>query len=115
MHPLLESDVIECPHKGKVILQTNNHNAFKINNCNVIVESDLINAKILGCSYTTLGIPTPCTCISNIPKSCVSNLLKINDKGVILAENIGMILTDKGFPLILNNKPKSSDFLTLQS
>ncbi|WP_245945928.1 hypothetical protein [Helicobacter didelphidarum] len=109
MHPLLESDSLECPHKGKVILQSSNKELFEVNNDGLIVESDLLNASIIGCSNTIAGFPTPCSCIATIPKPCISTLLEIEGEGVILIDNISLILTDKGFPLMLNGEAKAKD------
>ena len=41
LHPLLESDKLECIHKGKVLLQSSISNLLSINNAGAITLQDL--------------------------------------------------------------------------
>lgn len=111
-HPLLESDVLTCPHNGVVQLKSLCGDLLEVEGAGVITESDLLNSPIIGCTKTTAGIPTPCTLVTMIPLSAISSLLEVNDSGVILQSQIPTIKTDKGFPLTLTNKtPNNIVFL----
>lgn len=103
-NPLLESDILTCPHKGIVQLKSLCGNLLEVEGVGVITESDLLHSPIIGCTKTTAGIPTPCTQVSTIPPNAISLILEVNGSGVILQSQIQTILTDKGFPLALQNK-----------
>lgn len=103
-NPLLESDILTCPHKGIVQLKSLCGNLLEVEGVGVITESDLLHSPIIGCTKITAGIPTPCTQVSTIPPNAISLILEVNGSGVILQSQIPTILTDKGFPLALQNK-----------
>lgn len=113
-HPLLDTDICECPHKGRVILQSSTKDAFEVENAGVITMSDLKNASIVGCTNNIAGVPNPCASIVNIPDSALSSLLQIQDEKIILAESISSITTDKGFPLILQGSPKATNIIEIE-
>lgn len=103
-NPLLESDILTCPHKGIVQLKSICGNLLEVEGVGVITESDLLHSPIIGCTNNIAGIPTPCTQVSTIPPNAISSILEVNGSGVILQSQIPTILTDKGFPLTLQNK-----------
>ncbi len=113
-HPLLEIDNVECPHKGKVMLDSSNKDLLKVDNAGVVTIDDLRNANIVGCTNSVAGVPSPCTKLANIPDSIASSLLQVNNQKVILAESISQALTDKGFPLVLQGSPKSQGILEIE-
>lgn len=112
-HPLLQTDNLECIHRGKVLLQSNNKDFLKIKDVGVITLQDLQNASILGCANTIAGVPTPCTKLVSIPESIASTLLKVNGQKVVLAEFINQALTDKGSVITLQGDPKAKGFLEI--
>ncbi|WP_289701229.1 hypothetical protein [Helicobacter rodentium] len=103
-NPLLESDILTCPHKGIVQLKSICGNLLEVEGVGVITESDLLHSPIIGCTNNIAGIPTPCTQVSTIPPNAISSILEVNGSGVIFQSQIPTILTDKGFPLTLQNK-----------
>lgn len=103
-NPILETDILTCPHSGVVQLQSSIKDFLKMEDIGVITQSDLLNAPIVGCVNNIAGIPSPCTCVANIPPNAVSSLLVVNNSGAILQNQAQTILTDKGFPLVLQSK-----------
>ena len=117
-HPLLESDCVECAHKGKVLLQSSTKDIMCVqdssgNDAGMISLQDLANATIVGCTNNIAGAPSPCTKLVNIPTSICSTLLEINNQKIIIAQAISQVLTDKGSPLILQGEPKAKDIFEL--
>ena len=117
-NPLLESDTIECAHKGKVLLQSSTKDIMCVqdssnNDAGMISLGDLANATIIGCTNNIAGAPSPCTKLVNIPTSICSTLLEIDNQKIVLAQAISQVLTDKGSPLILQGQPKSKDIFEL--
>ena len=117
-HPLLESDSLECPHKGKVLLQSSTKDLMCVqdssgNDAGMISLDDLANATIIGCTNNIAGVPSPCTKLVNIPNSICAILLEINNQKIVLAQAISQVLTDKGSPLILQGEPKAKDIFEI--
>ena len=48
LHPILEDNEIKCPHNGVVKLKTNKGKPFTSKGIPMVLESDLLNAQILG-------------------------------------------------------------------
>ncbi|GAD19066.1 hypothetical protein [Helicobacter fennelliae] len=118
LNPLLETDKIECIHKGKVILQSSTKDLMCVqdsnnNDAGLISLQDLANAVIIGCTNNIVGIPNPCTKLVNIPNSICSTLLEIDNQKIVLAQATSQVITDKGSPLILQGEPKAKDILEL--
>ena len=118
LNPLLETDKIECIHKGKVLLQSSTKDLMCVQDSNgtdagVISLQDLANAVIIGCTNNIAGIPNPCTKLVSIPNSITSSLLEIDNQKIVLAQTISQVITDKGSPLILQGEPKAKDILEL--
>ena len=118
LNPLLETDKIECIHKGKVIFQSSTKDLMCVQDSSgtdagVINLQDLANAVIIGCTNNIAGIPNPCTKLVSIPNSITSSLLEIDNQKIVLAQTISQVITDKGSPLILQGEPKAKDILEL--
>ncbi|WP_281651676.1 hypothetical protein [Helicobacter bilis] len=113
--PLLESDKLECIHKGKVLLQSSISNLLSINNAGAITLQDLSQANIIGCQNQILGVPAPCTkLIISTPESITSTLLEVNKEKIVLTEYINQVLTDKGSPLSLQESPKAKGLCEIE-
>lgn len=113
--PLLESDKLECIHKGKVLLKSSIGNLLSINNAGAITLQDLAQANIIGCQNQILGVPTPCTkLIISTPESITSTLLEVNKEKIVLTEYINQVLTDKGSPLSLQESPKAKGLFEIE-
>ena len=118
LNPLLESDTLECAHKGKVLLQSSTKDIMCVqdssnNDAGMISLGDLANATIVGCTNNIAGVPSPCTKLVNIQNSICSTMLEINNQKIVLAQAISQVLTDKGSPLILQGQPKAKDIFEL--
>ena len=118
LNPLLETDKIECIHKGKVIFQSSTKDLMCVQDSSgtdagAINLQDLANAVIIGCANNIAGIPSPCTKLVNIPNSICSTLLEIDNQKIVLAQATSQVITDKGSSLILQGEPKAKDILEL--
>lgn len=118
LNPLLETDKIECLHKGKVIFQSSTKDTMCVqdsnnNDAGLVSLQDLANATIIGCANNIAGIPNPCTKLVSIPNSICSTLLEIDNQKIVLAQAISQVLTDKGVPLILQGEPKAKDIFEI--
>ena len=110
LHPVLEYNEIKCPHGGIVKLKSNKGKSFKSKGIPMILESDLLNSQIIGCTNNILGVPTPCTLISSILPTARA-LKKYNGDYPIMQDLVnGNIFTDKGFPLIATPKPNTCKY-----
>ena len=108
LHPILEDNEIKCPHNGIVKLKANKGKPFTSKGIPMVLESDLLNAQIIGCTNNIAGIPTPCTSVAVILPSS-RGLKKFNDDYPIMQDLVASgCLTDKGFPLICT--PKENTF-----
>ncbi len=104
LYPVLEDDVIMCPHGGKVQLKSIKGKPFQSDGVPIILEPDMQNALISGCTNSILGVPTPCTMVVNIPPAALS-LKTLNDEKAVMQDYVSLIMTDKGFPLQIIPKP----------
>ena len=108
LHPILEDTEIKCPHNGIVQLKANKGKPFTSKGIPLVLESDLLNASIIGCTNNIAGVPTPCTSVAVILPSA-RGLKKFNDDYPIMQDLVASgCLTDKGFPLICT--PKENTF-----
>ena len=108
LHPILEDNEIKCPHNGVVKLKANRGKPFTSKGIPMVLESDLLNAQILGCANNIAGVPTPCTSVAVILPSA-RGLKKFNDDYPIMQDLVASgCLTDKGFPLTCT--PKENTF-----
>ena len=99
LYPVLEDDVIMCPHGGRVQLKSIKGKPFQSDGVPIILEPDMQNALISGCTNNILGVPTPCTMVVNIPPAALS-LKTLNGEKAVMQDYVSLIMTDKGFPLI---------------
>ena len=107
LHPILEDNELKCPHNGVVKLKSNKGKSFKSKDIPMILESDLINSSIVGCTNNIAGVPTPCTLISVILPSARA-LKKYNDDYPIMQDLcISGVMSDKGFPITCTPKPNT--------
>lgn len=104
LYPVLEDDVIMCPHGGKVQLKSVKGKPFKSGGVPIILEPDMQNALISGCTNSILGVPAPCTMVVNIPPAALS-LKTLNGEKAVMQDYVSLIMTDKGFPLQIIPKP----------
>ena len=110
LHPVLEDNEIKCPHNGVVKLKSSKGKSFKSKGIPMILESDLLNSQIIGCTNNILGVPTPCTSVAVILPSS-RGLKKFNDDYPIMQDLVSSgCLTDKGFPLIATPKPNTCKY-----
>ena len=108
LHPILEDNEIKCPHNGVVKLKSNKGKPFTSKGIPMVLESDLLNSQIIGCTNNIAGVPTPCTSVSVILPSA-RGLKKFNDDYPIMQDLVASgCLTDKGFPLTCT--PKENTF-----
>ena len=54
LHPILEDNEIKCPHNGIVKLKANKGRSFTSKGIPMVLESDLLNASIIGCTNNIL-------------------------------------------------------------
>ena len=107
LHPILEDNEIKCPHNGVVKLKSNKGKSFTSKGIPLVLESDLLNAPIIGCTNPILS-GGPCTSVSVILPSS-RGLKKFNDDYPIMQDLVSSgCLTDKGFPLVCT--PKENTF-----
>ena len=108
LHPILEDNEIKCPHNGAVKLKANKGKPFTSKGIPLVLESDLLNAPIIGCTNNIAGVPTPCSSVAVILPSA-RGLKKFNDDYPIMQDLVASgCLTDKGFPLVCT--PKENTF-----
>ena len=56
LHPILEDNEIKCPHNGVVQLKSNRGKPFTSKGIPMVLESDLLNASIIGCANNILAL-----------------------------------------------------------
>ena len=107
LHPILEDNEMKCSHGGVVQLQSNKGKSITDKNIPFILETDLLNSPIIGCTNNIAGVPTPCTQVALILPSA-RGLKKHNDDYPIMQDLVSSgVMSDKGFPLICTPKPNS--------
>ena len=107
LHPILEDNELKCPHNGVVKLKSNKGKSFKSKGIPMILESDLLNSSIVGCTNNIAGVPTPCMQVAVILPNARA-FKKYNDDYPIMQDLVnGNVFSDKGFPLIATPKPNT--------
>ncbi|MDY4399254.1 hypothetical protein [Helicobacter bilis] len=107
LHPILEDDEIKCPHNGVVKLKSNKGKPFKSKGIPMVLESDLLNSSIQGCTNPLLS-GGPCTMVATILPNA-RGLKKFNDDYPIMQDLVSSgVMSDKGFPLTCT--PKENTF-----
>ena len=106
LHPILEDNEIKCPHNGVVQLKSNRGKSFTSKGIPMVLESDLLNSSIIGCTNPILS-GGPCTMVATILPNA-RGLKKFNDDYPIMQDLVsGNVFSDKGFPLIATPKPNT--------
>ena len=107
LHPILEDNEIKCPHNGVVKLKSNKGKSFTSKGIPLVLESDLLNSSIIGCTNPILS-GGPCTMVATILPNA-RGLKKFNDDYPIMQDLVSSgVMSDKGFPLICT--PKENTF-----
>ena len=104
-HPVIEDDVITCPHGGQVVLKSKAGKSITSNGIPLILGQDFLGSPIVGCSANS-----PCTCVAHVPKSALS-AKRVNDNHALMQDLVHHCLSDKGCTLSV---AKKSNLLTFE-
>ena len=104
-HPVIEDDIITCPHGGKVVLKSKAGKSITSNGIPLILGQDFLGSPIVGCSANS-----PCTCVAHVPKSALS-AKRVNDNHALMQDLVHHCLSDKGCVLSV---AKKSNLLTFE-
>ena len=92
-NPIIEDDVVLCPHGGHVILKSRAGRSIRSDDQGVILDIDFINSPIVGCSAKN-----PCTKVAYVPKAALS-LKSMNDHYAVMQDLVPACLSNTGSPL----------------
>ena len=92
-NPIIEDDVVVCPHGGHVILKSRAGRSIRSDDQGVILDIDFINSPIVGCSAKN-----PCTKVAYVPRSALS-LKSMNDHYAVMQDLVPACLSNTGSPL----------------
>ena len=104
-HPVIEDDIITCPHGGQVVLKSKAGRSITSNGIPLILGQDVLGSPIVGCSANS-----PCTCVAHVPKSALS-AKRVNDNHALMQDLVHHCLSDKGCALSV---AKKSNLLTFE-
>ena len=104
-HPVIEDDIITCPHGGQVVLKSKAGKSITSNGIPLILGQDFLGSPIVGCSANS-----PCTCVAHVPKSALSDK-RVNDNHALMQDLVHHCLSDKGCALSV---AKKSNLLTFE-
>ena len=104
-HPVIEDDVITCPHGGQVVLKSKAGRSITSNGIPLILGQDFLGSPIVGCSANS-----PCTCVAHVPKSALS-AKRVNDNHALMQDLVHHCLSDKGCALSI---AKKSNLITFE-
>ena len=104
-HPVIEDDIITCPHGGQVVLKSKAGKSITSNGIPLILGQDFLDSPIVGCSANS-----PCTCVAHVPKSALS-AKRVNDNHALMQDLVHHCLSDKGCALSI---AKKSNLLTFE-
>ena len=104
-HPVIEDDIITCPHGGQVVLKSKAGKSITSNGIPLILGQDFLGSPIVGCSANS-----PCTCVAHVPKSALS-AKRVNDNHALMQDLVHHCLSDKGCALSV---AKKSNLLTFK-
>ena len=104
-HPVIEDDIITCPHGGQVVLKSKAGKSITSNGIPLILGQDFLGSPIVGCSANS-----PCTCVAHVPKSALS-AKRVNDNHALMQDLVHHCLSDIGCTLSL---AKKSNLLTFE-
>ena len=104
-HPVIEDDIITCPHGGRVVLKSKAGRSITSNGIPLILGQDFLGSPIVGCSANS-----PCTCVAHVPKSALS-AKRVNDNHALMQDLVHHCLSDKNCSLSI---AKKSNLLTFE-
>ena len=104
-HPVIEDDIITCPHGGRVVLKSKAGRSIKSQDIALILGRDFLGSPIVGCSANS-----PCTCVAHVPKSALS-AKRVNEDYALMQDLVHHCLSDKGCTLSV---AKKSNLLTFE-
>ena len=103
-HPVIEDDIITCPHGGQVVLKSKAGRSITSNGIPLILGQDFLGSPIVGCSANS-----PCTCVAHVPKSALS-AKRVNDNHALMQDLVHHCLSDKGCTLSIAKKSNLLNF-----
>ncbi|WP_149723049.1 Mbeg1-like protein [Campylobacter concisus] len=103
-HPVIEDDIITCPHGGQVVLKSKAGRSITSNGIPLILGQDFLGSPIVGCSANS-----PCTCVAHVPKSALS-AKRVNDNHALMQDLVHHCLSDKGCVLSIAKKSNLLNF-----
>jgi len=103
-HPVIEDDIITCPHGGRVVLKSKAGRSITSNGIPLILGQDFLGSPIVGCSANS-----PCTCVAHVPKSALS-AKRVNDNHALMQDLVHHCLSDKGCTLSIAKKSNLLNF-----
>ena len=92
-NPIIEDDVVVCPHGGHVILKSRAGKSIRSDDQGVILDVDFINLPIVGCSAKN-----PCTKVAYVPRSALS-IKSMNNHYAVMQDLVPACLSNTGSPL----------------
>ena len=92
-NPIIEDDVVVCPHGGHVILKSRAGRSIRSDDQGVILDVDFINSPIVGCSAKN-----PCTKVAYVPKAALS-LKSMNNHYAVMQDLVPACLSNTSSPL----------------
>jgi len=92
-NPIIEDDVVVCPHGGHVILKSRAGKSIRSDDQGVILDVDFINSPIVGCSAKN-----PCTKVAYVPRAALS-LKSINNHYAVMQDLVPACLSNTSSPL----------------
>ena len=92
-NPIIEDDVVVCPHGGHVILKSRAGKSIRSDDQGVILDVDFINSPIVGCSAHN-----PCTKVAYVPRAALS-LKSMNDHYAVMQDLVPACLSNTSSPL----------------
>ena len=92
-NPIIEDDVVVCPHGGHVILKSRAGRSIRSEGQGVILDVDFINSPIVGCSAKN-----PCTKVAYVPRAALS-LKSMNNHYAVMQDLVPACLSNTSSPL----------------
>ena len=92
-NPIIEDDVVVCPHGGHVILKSRAGRSIRSDDQGMILDIDFINSPIVGCSAKN-----PCTKVAYVPRAALS-LKSMNNHYAVMQDLVPACLSNTGSPL----------------
>ena len=92
-NPIIEDDVVVCPHGGHVILKSRAGKSIRSDDQGVILDIDFINSPIVGCSAHN-----PCTRVAYVPRAALS-LKSMNNHYAVMQDLVSACLSNTSSPL----------------